>query len=82
MTQQNYRSSADEEINDRDLTTGEGESGGNGGAGKSGKESLGSKKRTQDERYGSSKPEHPDDGVEDEGKKDAPGKNDEASKNN
>lgn len=80
MTQQNQRSSADAELDDKTLKTGEGTSGGNAGAGKSGKEDMGSEKPTQDERFGSSKPEHPDDGIDDEGKRDAPGKNDEAEK--
>jgi hypothetical protein len=80
MTQQNYRSSADNEIDDREMETGEGKSGGNAGAGKSGTESLGSEKPTEDERFGSSKPDHTDDGIDDQGKKDPPGKNDEAEK--
>jgi hypothetical protein len=69
MTQQNYRSSADNELDDREMETGEGKSGGNAGAGKSGTESLGSEKTTEDERFGSSKPDHADDGIDDQGKK-------------
>jgi hypothetical protein len=56
MTQQNYRSSSDDDSNkDHELATGEGKSGGNAGAGKSGKEDLGSEKSTDDERMGSEK---------------------------
>lgn len=83
MNQQNYRSSADNDPNknlDEEMETGEGKSGGNSGAGKSGKEDLGSEKPTQDERFGSNKPEQSDDGHDDDGKKDAPGKKDEAHK--
>lgn len=83
MPTQNQRSSADNDPNkdnDQELTTGEGKSGGNAGAGQSGTEGLGSEKRTDDERFGSSKPANPTDGIDDEGKKDASGKNDESEK--
>lgn len=76
MPTQNQRSSADKDPNkdnDKELATGEGKSGGNAGAGKSGKEDMGSEKPTNDERFGSSKPDHPDNN-EDEGKNDNPGK--------
>ena len=58
MTQQQRRSSSDDYSNkDHPKTSGEGVSGGNAGAGKSGKEGLGTEKKTDDERYGSRKPE-------------------------
>lgn len=76
MPTQNQRSSADDDPNkdnDKELATGEGKSGGKSGAGKSGKENLGSEKPTDDERFGSSKPDHPRND-DDEGKKDERGK--------
>jgi len=76
MPTQNQRSSADKDPNkdnDKELATGEGKSGGNAGAGKSGREDMGSEKPTNDERFGSSKPDHSDNN-EDEGKNDQPGK--------
>lgn len=80
MIQQNYRSSADDDSNkDRVYADAEGKSGGNTGAGQSGGEDLGSEKKVDDERFGSRKPEHHDDGHDDEGKKDAPGKRDAAA---
>ena len=55
--QQQRRSSSDDWSNkDHEKTSGEGKSGGNAGAGKSGKEGLGTEKKTDDERFGSSKP--------------------------
>lgn len=81
MTQQNYRSSADDEMNDQTMRTGEGKSGGNAGAGKSGGEDMGSEKKVEDERFGSRQA----DGInhqEDEGKRDAPGKQDADSDRN
>lgn len=58
MTQQNQRSSSDDYSNkDHVKTSGEGKSGGNAGAGKSGTEGLGTEKKTDDERFGSQKPE-------------------------
>ena len=78
--QQNYRSSADNDPNkDQEHASGEGKSGGNAGAGKSGTEDLGSEKEVDDERFGSRKADGRDH-QEDEGKKDAPGKKDEAHK--
>jgi hypothetical protein len=75
MTQQNYRSSADDESNkDRSQTSGERKSGGNAGAGQSGAEDLGSEKKSEDERWGSRKHEGGNQEHEDAGKKDAPGK--------
>lgn len=57
MTQQNQRSSSDDDSNnDRELTTGYGKSGGNAGAGKSGTEGLGTEKKSDDERFGSQEP--------------------------
>ena len=58
MTQQNQRSSSDDWSNkpDHKKTSGDGKSGGNAGAGKSGKEGLGTEKKTDDERFGSQKP--------------------------
>jgi hypothetical protein len=77
MTQQNYRSSADDESsNDHPHTRAEGHSGGNAGAGQSGGEDLGSEKKIDDERFGSRKAHGTGDGNDDEGKKDAPGKQD------
>jgi hypothetical protein len=56
MIQENYRSSADDESNnDHPHTRAEGKSGGNAGAGQSGKEGLGTEKKTDDERFGSRK---------------------------
>ena len=76
-----YRSSSDDQSNaSHERTRAEGHSGGNAGAGKSGGEDMGSEKTIDDERFGSSKPQHPTSGHDDEGKKDAPGKNDEAYK--
>lgn len=58
MTQQQRRATSDDESNnDHEPTTGEGKSGGNAGAGKSGTEGLGSEKKTEDERFGSQRPE-------------------------
>ena len=58
MTQQQRRSTSDDDgNNDPETTTGEGKSGGNAGAGKSGTEGLGAEKKTDDERFGSQKPE-------------------------
>jgi len=75
MTQQNYRSSSDDDSNkDHELATGEGKSGGNAGAGKSGKEDFGSEKSTDDERMGSEKAKGGNQEDEDGGKKDEPGK--------
>ena len=55
--QQNYRKSGDDDSsNDHPETTGDGKSGGNAGAGKSGTEDLGSEKKVDDERFGSRKP--------------------------
>ncbi len=52
-----YRSTSDDESNkDHPHTSGEGHSGGNAGAGKSGGEDMGSEKKIDDERFGSSKP--------------------------
>ena len=80
MTQQNYRSSADDEKNnDHPHTGAEGHSGGNAGAGQSGGEDLGSEKKIDDERFGSRKADGRD-RHEDEGKKDAPGIKDEFAK--
>lgn len=73
--QQNYRSSADDDRNkDHEPTTGEGKSGGNAGAGKSGKEDMGSEKKIDDERFGSRKATSGNQEDEDAGKKDEPGK--------
>ena len=75
MTQQNYRSSADDGSNkDRASTTGGGKSGGNAGAGRSGTEDLGSEKRSEDERWGSRKHQGGNQEFEDAGKKDPPGR--------
>lgn len=80
MTQQNYRSSADDDSNnDHEHVSAEGKSGGNAGAGQSGGEDLGSEKKVDDERYGSREAASGN-RQEDEGKKDAPGKKDEAEK--
>jgi len=57
MTQQQRRSSDDDSNKDHEPTTGYGKSGGNAGAGKSGTEGLGTEKKSEDERYGSQKPE-------------------------
>ena len=58
MAQLNRRSSSDDWSNkDHPKTRGEGKSGGNAGAGKSGSEGLGTEKKTDDERFGSQKPE-------------------------
>ena len=75
-----YRSSSDTNQSHA-RTSAAGHSGGNAGAGKSGGEDLGTEKKIDDERFGSSKPMQHTSGRDDEGKKDAPGKNDEASKN-
>ena len=57
MTQQNQRSSSDDYSNKKHpKTSAEGKSGGKAGAGKSGKEGLGTEKKTDDERFGSQKP--------------------------
>jgi hypothetical protein len=57
MPQQNQRSSSDDYSNkDHPKTSAEGKSGGNVGAGKSGKEGLGTEKKTDDERFGSQEP--------------------------
>lgn len=57
MTQEQRRAKSDDDSNnDHQPTMGEGKSGGNAGAGKSGTEGLGSEKKTEDERYGSQKP--------------------------
>jgi hypothetical protein len=57
MPQQNQRSSSDDYSNkDHPKTSAEGKSGGNAGAGKSGKEGLGTEKKTDDERFGSQEP--------------------------
>ncbi len=75
MTQQNYRSSADDESsNDHPHTRAEGRSGGNAGAGQSGGEDLGSEKKIDDERFGS-RQAHGTGGAydDDEGKRDARG---------
>ncbi|MEJ7624884.1 MAG: hypothetical protein WKF34_12900 [Pyrinomonadaceae bacterium] len=75
MTQQNYRNSSDDDSNnDHELATGEGKSGGNAGAGKSGKEDMGSEKSTVDERMGSQKWQGGNQEDEDGGKKDEKGK--------
>lgn len=58
MTQQQRRSSSDDDSNnDHEPTSGHGKSGGNAGAGKSGTEGLGTEKKSEDERFGSQKPE-------------------------
>lgn len=58
MTQQQRRATSDDDSNnDHEPTTGEGKSGGNAGAGKSGTEGLGAEKKTDDERFGSQRPE-------------------------
>lgn len=77
MPTQNQRSSADNDPNkdnDKELATGDGKSGGNAGAGKSGSEGLGTEKPTDDERFGSRKHEGGNQENEDEGKKDESGK--------
>lgn len=52
-----YRSSSDKgESTVHPRATGEGHSGGNAGAGKSGGEDMGSEKKIDDERFGSGKP--------------------------
>jgi hypothetical protein len=52
------RSSSDDYSNKKHpKTRAEGKSGGNAGAGKSGKEGLGTEKKIDDERFGSQKPE-------------------------
>jgi hypothetical protein len=73
-----YRSSSDSNKS-HERTRAAGHSGGNAGAGKSGGEDMGSEKKIDDERFGSSKPNHSEP-WKDEGKKDAPGKNDESYK--
>jgi len=71
-----YRNSSDKgESTVHARATGEGHSGGNAGAGKSGGEDMGSEKKIDDERFGSREAG----GVnhqEDEGKRDAPGRRD------
>ena len=59
MGQEQRRKTADDDNinNDREVTSGEGKSGGNAGAGKSGTEGLGTEKKTDDERFGSQKPD-------------------------
>jgi hypothetical protein len=77
VTQQNQRSSADDDPNknlDEEMESGEGKSGGNAGAGKSGTEDLGSEKKTEDERFGSRSYEGGNRENEDGGKKDERGK--------
>lgn len=75
-----YRSSSDDQSNaSHKRTRAEGHSGGNMGAGKSGGEDMGTEKRIDDERFGSNKPRHSEP-WKDEGKKDAPGRNDESHK--
>ena len=75
MTQQNYRSTADDESNkEHPQSSGEGKSGGNAGAGRSGTEDLGSEKKSEDERWGSRKHQGGDQELEDAGNKDKPGK--------
>lgn len=49
-------------------------SGGNAGAGKSGREDMGSEKSSEHERFGSQKHEGGNEENEDAGKKDEPGK--------
>jgi len=52
-----YRSTSDNEQNNRHPHThSEGKSAGNAGAGKSGKEGLGTEKKVDDERFGSQTP--------------------------
>lgn len=80
MQQQRRSTSDDDSNNDHPHTRAEGKSGGNAGAGKSGTEGLGTEKKIDDERFGSSKPEHSTSGHDDQGKKDAPGKRDEPEK--
>lgn len=59
MTQQmRRRTSDDDSNNDHPHTRGEGKTGGNAGAGKSGAEGLGTEKPTDDERFGSQKPQN------------------------
>ena len=75
-----YRSSSDDQSNaSHKRTSAEHHTGGHMGAGKSGAEDLGTEKRIDDERFGSNTPHHSDPWA-DEGKKDAPGKNDESYK--
>ncbi len=58
MTQQQRRATSDDDSNnDHEPTRSEGKSGGNAGAGKSGTEGLGTEKKTDDERFGSQKPD-------------------------
>ncbi len=74
MGQDQYRSSSDnDDNNNHPQTSGEGHSGGNAGAGKSGGEDMGAEKKIDDERFGSRKADGKDH-IEDEGKKDAQGK--------
>ena len=55
--QQQRRSTSDDWSNkNHSKTSGEGKTGGSAGAGKSGAEGLGSEKKIDDERFGSSKP--------------------------
>jgi hypothetical protein len=69
-----YRNSSDDQ-DDNTKTQAAGKSGGNAGAGKSGGEDKGSEKKIDDERFGSRKAGSANE-VEDEGKKDAPGRRD------
>ena len=56
-----YRKSSDnDENNSHPRTSGEGHSGGNAGAGKSGGEDMGSEKKIDDERFGSREADRPD----------------------
>lgn len=60
MTQQQQRRSSSDDYSNKEnhpKTRGEGKSGGNAGAGKSGTEGLGTEKKTDDERFGSQKPD-------------------------
>lgn len=60
-----YRSSSDQgESAVHQRATGEGHSGGNAGAGKSGGEDMGSEKKIDDERFGSEKASHSSSGDE------------------
>ena len=57
MTEQQRRATSDDDGNNAHVpATGEGKSGGNAGAGKSGTEGLGTEKKIDDERFGSQKP--------------------------
>ena len=75
-----YRSTSDQgESTKHPRTRAEGHSGGNAGAGKSGGEDMGAEKKIDDERFGSRKAGG-ENRTEDQGKKDAPGRKDEAAK--